>query len=151
MNTLAQSTFDTWVDHPTIDWAAAIIAAAVEVWLKLSTYVQVADKGSLYQTMSGVSLAFLSLGTVAVTLVVTVTPTEQLKELLSKAGRGLIDTIFGCLWTLIVATILFVCLYMIGPDASESRSALFVGAFVMMFLGGVRLLWLLQSTLRLLL
>lgn len=143
---------DTWLDRTWLDWLIASSLTAVAVFVDIWDYVQISDRSSFYQTMSGISLAFLSLGTVTVTLVVTVTPSSQLREVLAESGRDLITTIFKCLWALIVSTLSFTALYALdSATLTETRVAVFLAGASLMVLSGARLLWLLQLTLRLLL
>ena len=143
---------DVWLDKPWLDWLMAAAVSALAVYTHVWQYVTVLDRASLYQTMAGISLGFLSLSTVAITLVVTVTPSQQLREILVESGRDLLEAIFACLWALIVSTISYTALYAMNrPDLGASRTAVFVAASALMLLSLSRVLRLLQLTLRVLL
>lgn len=144
--------WDYWIDRTWIDWAIAIALAITTARYRIWEIVEVTDHGAFYQTMTSVALAFLGLGTVAVTLLVTVTPSRDLRKALSESGQDLIRNMFRCLHGLILAAILYAVLFGVdGTNLGLARSSLFAIATTIMLLRAVRLLWLLQRILSLLL
>lgn len=144
--------FDPWIDHPGIDWLLIAFATAVTLYLKLWNYVSLREHGAFFQTAAGLSLGLLSLGTVALTLIVTVTPTKQLKTALHEAGKPLVKIMFACLYALIISTLAFTALFFCeAPKPSYLRAGICVFAGGTMMLRSIRLVWLLRRILMLLL
>lgn len=152
---LRQTSFrpwDLWVDTTWVDWTIAAALSAVVAYYRVWEFVEIKEHGTFYGTNAAIALGLLSLGTVAVTLLVTVPPSQQLREALSKTGRNMIGIMFRCLHGLIVATLLFTALFVLDTvDTSLLRSTVFMVAATIMLLRAVRLLWLLQRILMLLL
>lgn len=144
--------FDRWIDHPRIDWLLIAVVTGIALYFNLWNYVSLKERGAFFQTAASLSLGLLSLGTVALTLVVTVTPTVQLKTALAEAGKPLVNIMFSCLYALIVSTLAFTALFFCdAPNLSYVRAGLFSFAAATMILASVRLLWLLRRILMLLL
>lgn len=144
--------FDTWIDHPWIDWLMVAAIVVATLYFKFWHYLLLKEHGSFFQTAAGLSLGLLSLGTVALTLIVTVTPTKQLKTALQEAGKPLIRIMFACLAALILSTLAFTALFFVdGPNLSYLRASICMFAMVTMLLRSIRLMWLLRRILLLLL
>jgi hypothetical protein len=144
--------WDKWIDSTWIDWVVAAALTFAVVFWRLWDFVRITEHGAFYQTLTGVALGFLSLGTVAVTLVVTVPQSQQLRQALRESGKNLIGLMFSCLNGLIVATLLFAVLFCLEIGGSGLGRAI-VGTIgvTLMLLRASRLLWLLQRILSLLL
>jgi hypothetical protein len=145
-----RSLVDPWVERPLLDYA--ITAAAV------SALVAFAPRGlvsrdhwdGLYQTLASVSGILLSLGTVIVTLLFTVTPNERLLRVIAIVGHDLLRLALSSLTMLVLTTVGFLALFGLD-DASGTVRIVFTSALlVMMVLRFVRLWWLVNKVMQVL-
>ncbi len=148
--TWAPSLMGKWIDHPIVDWIVAAASTVAVVYFQLATFVTIHDHSSFYQTIVGVSLGLLSLGSISVTLLVTTTPTGKLKSVHQEAGRALIGIMLWCLVVLVMTTFALCSLYLVDlPSQIIARAILSTSALSLMILSTVRLLWLLYYLLTL--
>ncbi len=142
---------DRWIDRPWIDWGVLVVASAATWIYAGGDILPAVERGSLFQTLASISIGLLGLGSVTVTLVVTVTPNNRLRAVLDQVGANLIGLIFTCLITFLVSTAAYTALYFFPAESSEEyRNVLFVGGSILLVLSSFRLIWLLQRVLLLL-
>lgn len=146
-----RSLIDFWIDRVWLDWIAPVGAAICFLrWGPFDVAKLVAEKGSFFQTLAGISLGLIGVGTVTVTILVTTTPTGRLKATLQEAGRDLVDLTFACIAGLVLSTFAFTALFAVAVERAILWDVLFVSAVSLTLLRGVRLLWVLRQILRLL-
>lgn len=143
--------FHRWIDRPWIDWIGLLVACAVIWEFAAKDILPAADRGSLYQSLAGIAIGMLGLGSVTATLIVTVTPNNRLRTVLDQVGGNLLKLIFGCLFNFLLVTGVYTALYFFPANTSEEyRNVLFVGGTIIMVLSSCRLIWLLRRVLLLL-
>jgi hypothetical protein len=145
------SVFEFWVDHTITDWVVAVLACVLVVRFDATSMVTVTSHATFYQTMVELSLGLLGLGGIALTLLLTVTPTDRLRIVIDKCGKGLVGIMFGCLLGLVFATLCFAALFALDDSRQERmRAVVFTVAMVLLLLRAGRLYWIFQRVLALL-
>lgn len=142
---------DRWIDRPWIDWGILMVASiATWIWAGGDMLPPV-ERGSLFQTLASISIGLLGLGSVTVTLLVTVTPNNRLRIVLDQVGGNLVGLIFNCLITFLISAAAYTALYFFPADSSNQyRNVIFVGGSILLALSSYRLIWLLRRVLLLL-
>ena len=139
---------DAWVDRPLLDYPVTLLLASIlAVWAPRTT-LRPGDHAVWYQTLSAVSLGLLMLGTIVVTLVFTVTPTDRLESVFDQFGQGLRRLVVRCLGALVMTTAGFAGLFLLELHVPRwIRIASVVGLVVFTALRFGRLWWLLRMIL----
>jgi hypothetical protein len=134
--------FDVWVDHPSVDYIFAIVLAfAADV---IDPVINSDSRTVAKQTFAEISVGLLTLGSIALSVLVAVAPTRQLAEALAEAGRNLIKIIFHCLGHLLFTTLVFGGLLLSTDEhLHDVRVGSFAIAASLMALASARLLYLL--------
>ncbi|MHB8160610.1 MAG: hypothetical protein ACYDGS_09045 [Thermoleophilia bacterium] len=142
---------DFWIDHISIDILAAIIFAGTMLKIRPDESIVITNHSSFFQTITAISLGILSLASLAITILVAVTPSTYLRELFSSAGTGLVHIMFRCLAVLLFTTAGFSSLFMIDqPEDAVSRLIIFSVSSVLLVLATTRLFWVLHRIVELL-
>lgn len=135
-----------WVDHPYSDYVVVIAVAAATVVLDVRDLDGTGDVGAFLQTFATVAGILLSLGTIAVTLVFTVTPTDRLERALEVVGPRLGDLLMRCLGALVVVTVSAAVLFTTeGRVSGQAQAGLVASASAFGLLRFGRLWWLLRK------
>lgn len=141
--------FETWVDKPWIDWVITSMLCGASIGLDLSGYVS--EKGAFYQTAAGFALGLLSLSAVAVTFILTVTPTNRLRTALEGTDGALIAILFKCMFSMFVSGMCYVILFFVDPATHVvTWNLMLVASSALLLMRSFRLLWLLERILKLL-
>lgn len=142
---------DRWIDRPWIDWGILVIVSGATWTCAGGDILPSVERASLLSTLASISIGLLGLGSVTVTLVVTVTPNNRLRAVLDQVGDNLINLVFYCLIAFLICTATFTALFFFPADSSdEHRNTLFVAGTILLALSSYRLLWLLRRVLLLL-
>jgi hypothetical protein len=143
--------WDFWIDTPNLDWIISICLSITIIYYKLINYQQIQDHASFYSVLSSTAIGVLGLGSVAVTLVVTVPQSDNLRRVLTESGIELVKIMFKCLYDLVLAIFLLNILYFFDTLGifEISIGVTIIGCCVT-FLSAFRLLWILKRILLLL-
>jgi hypothetical protein len=144
-----------FIDRPNVDAAIMIMAVSVS-WLlrghwKALAGLSKAERGLLYQTLSGVTGALLGLGVIAVTILFTITPKGRLAGVMESVGGRLEALVTSCLGGLAGATASFALLIVIDTKKEPGFSRwLTAGLVIFTACRFIRLWWLLRRVLQIL-
>jgi hypothetical protein len=145
-----RSSIDTWVDRPSLDYAVAAVAVAGLVAIGPRGVINSRSRGDLYQTLASVSGILLSLGTIIVTLLFTVTPNDRLERVLRIVGHRMLRLVMSSLTMLVFTTIGFLALFGLDSASGTFRLVVASSLLTMMLLRFVRLWWLVNQVMRVL-
>ena len=130
-----------WLDHPAYDYLLALLASLTALVLDLPS-VEPSQRATFYQTVIGVEGALLTLGSISVTIVLTVTPNDRLRRVLVAVGPRLKSVLMSSLTAMAVATVGLLGLYLELAWRADVRRAFFLGLSAFSLLRFVRLWWL---------
>lgn len=130
-----------WLDHPVFDYPLALIGALSTFVINLPS-VEASQRATFYQTVIGVEGALLTLGSISVTIVLTVTPNGRFRRVLNDVGPRLKSLLMSNLTGMAVATIGLLGLYLELGWRADARRAVFLGLGVFSLLRFSRLWWL---------
>lgn len=139
---------DVWLEHPAIDYLITAALSGVVAGIGLPHLVTPGDRPIVYQTLAGVSGGLLALGSIAVTVVFTVTPTPRLQMVLDLVGQRLRHLIYSSLSGLVITTGGALALFAADEASHTARQALTVACLALMSLRFGRLWWLFNLTLK---
>lgn len=146
-----------WIESRWLDWVGAAIAVVVCDALAVRAGIDpftitgsAAVTGAplyFFQTLATVSGVFLTIGTLAASLLFAVTPTERLRVVLERKGASVAAVVSSSLLCLLGTTVGFALLYLFDPTTQlRYIRGITVGLIVLAVARAVRLWWLIGRT-----
>ena len=141
---------DTWLDNPPLDYIVVLVVAACLGMIDPDRLVLDATRPTFYQTLTGVSGVLLSAGTITITVLFAVAPTDRLERVVEVIGQRLRLLVMSSLSGLALTTGGFLGLFLLDDQTNRTRVVLASGLLVLMVLRFGRLWWLLNAVLAIL-
>ena len=147
-----RTALDGWINYPVVDLPVTTVLTTLTVWANPTVLGQGAGLGLWYQALAALSGGLLALGTIVITLLLTVAPNDRLQRVIDGFGQRLGKLILRSLGGLVITTAGFVCLLLLDSHASR---ALRIGVTAALAAYGLqrflRLWWILDRVIRILL
>lgn len=77
-----RTALDGWINYPVVDLPITAAATALTVWANPTALGQRAELGLWYQALAALSGGCLALGTIVITLLLTVAPNDRLQRVI---------------------------------------------------------------------